>query len=102
MTDFRDNGDHLVVYSHEVSQSPDKHVSQSREDRCPILIGCDGKNSTLRRMAGIAFVGGPYPDTYVMGDFLDLEYPQSPPYIYISPEGLVESFRLLNKKKMGY
>ena len=69
VTDFRDNGDHLVVYSHDVSQSPDKHVSQSREDRCPILIGCDGKNSTLRRMAGIAFVGGPYPDTYIMGDF---------------------------------
>ena len=74
VTDFQDNGDHLVVSSHEVSQSPDKHVSQSREDRCTILIGCDGKNSALRRMAGIAFVGSQYPDTYAMGDFLDLEY----------------------------
>ena len=99
VTDFQDNGDHLVVYSHEVSQSPDKHVSQSREDRCTILIGSDGKNSALRRMAGIAFVGSQYPDTYAMGDFLDLEYPQSPPYIYITSEGLVESFPIANQKR---
>ena len=99
VTDFQDNGDHLVVYSHEVSQSPDKHVSQSREDRCTILIGCDGKNSALRRMAGIAFVGSQYPDTYAMGDFLDLEYPQSPPYIYITSEGLVESFPIAEQKR---
>ena len=99
VTDFQDNGDHLVVYSHEVSQSPDKHVSQSREDRCTILIGCDGKNSALRRMAGIEFVGSQYPDTYAMGDFLDLEYPQSPPYIYITSEGLVESFPIAEQKR---
>ena len=32
VTDFRDNGNHLVVYSHKVSQSPDTTLSESRED----------------------------------------------------------------------
>ncbi len=99
VTGFRDNGDHLVVYSHEISKSPDIQVSKSREDRSPILIACDGKNSTLRSMAGIAYAGSPYPDTYAMGDFPDLEYPQPPPYVYITSEGLVESFPIAEQKR---
>ena len=34
-----------------------------------------------------------------MGDFLDLEHPQSPPYIYITSEGLVESFPIAEQKR---
>tara|TARA_B100000575_G_scaffold127193_1_gene101375 strand:+ start:9252 stop:10469 length:1218 start_codon:yes stop_codon:yes gene_type:complete len=99
VTDFQDNGNHLVVYSDEISQSPDTQVSESQEDKSPILIACDGKDSALRSMAGIAYTGSPYPDTYAMGDFSDLEYAQSPPYVYITSEGLVESFPIAEQKR---
>src|SRR6056297_4060241 len=35
------------------------------------LVGCDGKNSTARELAGIHFQGNSYPDTYIMGDYSD-------------------------------
>jgi 2-polyprenyl-6-methoxyphenol hydroxylase-like FAD-dependent oxidoreductase len=36
--------------------------------RARYLVGCDGANSTVRDHAGIAFEGGDYPQTFVLGD----------------------------------
>ncbi len=58
------------------------------------LVGCDGKDSMVRRNAGIGFPGKSYPDTYVMGDFSDQTSFGSDAIVYIHPEGLIESFPL--------
>jgi 2-polyprenyl-6-methoxyphenol hydroxylase-like FAD-dependent oxidoreductase len=58
------------------------------------LIGCDGKNSTVRKNAGIEFRGKSYPDTYVMGDFPDHTGSSETAEIYLHSGGLVETFPL--------
>ena len=99
VTSYQDNGDHLVVYSHKVPQSSENQLTETLEHRTPILIACDGKNSTIRSKAGIPYKGSPYPDSYAMGDFPDPEYPPSPPFVYITSEGLVESFPIADQKR---
>lgn len=32
------------------------------------VVGCDGAHSTVRRLAGISFTGGSYPQTFVLAD----------------------------------
>ena len=56
--------------------------------------GCDGKNSTIRRVADIAFDGDPYHDAFVMGDFADNTDFGPMAHLFLSPMGLVESFPL--------
>lgn len=58
--------------------------------------GCDGKHSFVRHSIGIPFEGGPYPDTYVMGDFEDNTRFGPDAAVYIHEEGLIESFPLPN------
>jgi len=58
------------------------------------LIGCDGKNSIVRKKAGMTFEGKQYPDTYIMGDFNDCTTFGSDAAVYIHRDGLVESFPL--------
>ena len=36
--------------------------------RASYLVGCDGAHSTVRRIAGIPFEGGTYPQSFVLGD----------------------------------
>ena len=99
VTGFRDNGNHIVVFSHKIPPSPDTPISERQENRCPILIACDGKKSALRSIAGITYTGSPYPDTYAMGDFVDPTIPPSPPLVYITSKGLVESFPIAEQKR---
>jgi 2-polyprenyl-6-methoxyphenol hydroxylase-like FAD-dependent oxidoreductase len=58
------------------------------------LIGCDGKNSIVRKKAGLTFEGKQYPDTYIMGDFKDCTSFGSDAAVYLHRDGLVESFPL--------
>jgi 2-polyprenyl-6-methoxyphenol hydroxylase-like FAD-dependent oxidoreductase len=58
------------------------------------VVGCDGKDSIIRQLAGIAFHGGTYPDTYLMGDFADTTNFGTDAAIYLTDDGLVESFPL--------
>jgi len=59
-----------------------------------ILVGCDGISSTVRTAAGIAWDGGAYPDTYIMGDFSDNTSFGTDAAIFLHQDGLVESFPL--------
>ena len=61
------------------------------------VIGCDGKNSVVRGAAKIPFKGGRYPDTYLMGDFADLTDLGSHAALYLTPDGIIESFPLPNE-----
>ncbi len=56
------------------------------------LIGCDGKNSFVREFANISFVGKPYSDTYIMGDFEDNLGNRSIAEVHLGSNGLIESF----------
>jgi 2-polyprenyl-6-methoxyphenol hydroxylase-like FAD-dependent oxidoreductase len=58
------------------------------------VIACDGKDSLVRQLANIPFHGRDYPDTYVMGDFADNTKFGSDAAIYLTNEGLIESFPL--------
>lgn len=62
--------------------------------RSPFLVGCDGKNSSVREQTGIPFHGSPYPDTYIMGDFTDTTEFGSDAAVYLHHDGLVECFPL--------
>lgn len=63
------------------------------------LIGCDGKNSIVRRSLDIKFVGEAYPDCYIMGDFEDNTKFGSDAAVYLHGEGLIESFPLPNNQR---
>lgn len=63
------------------------------------LAGCDGKNSLVRREAGIPFKGYRYPDTYIMGDFSDNTSFNNDAAVFLHSHGLVESFPLTEKSR---
>lgn len=73
-------------------------VTRTRADgsgqciRGSFIVGCDGKDSTVRGLLGIGFVGHAYPDTYLMGDFADNTTLGADAGIYLTNDGLVESF----------
>ncbi len=58
------------------------------------VVACDGKNSASRRSAGIPFVGGTYPDCYLMGDFADDTPFGTDAALFVTRGGIVESFPL--------
>ncbi|MCA9840221.1 MAG: FAD-dependent monooxygenase [Trueperaceae bacterium] len=58
------------------------------------VVACDGKDSWLRKQLGIEFVGRSYPDSYVMGDFKDSTDLAHDAGIFLTKEGLIESFPL--------
>ncbi len=72
----------------------EKHAIQSE-----YLVGCDGKNSLVRKQTGISFQGQHYPDTYIMGDFTDNTHFGSDAAIFLCNEGLIESFPLPNNHR---
>ncbi len=69
------------------------------ECTCDVLVGCDGKRSVVRELAGIAFDGSHYPDTYMMGDFEDTTPFGEDAMITLHREGLVECFPLAKGRR---
>lgn len=61
---------------------------------CSILIGADGMNSSVRNLIGIKWSGKTYPFKYAMADVLDNTSFGNDAAIYLSKEGLSESFPL--------
>lgn len=57
-------------------------------------VGADGKRGFARSAAGISYKGGPYPDSYLMGDFADTTAYGPTAVIHLTPGGVVESFPL--------
>ena len=71
-----------------------KRDGETERLRARAVIGCDGKNSVVRNAAGIPFKGGRYPDSYLMGDFADLTDLGHDAALYLTQEGIIESFPL--------
>ncbi|MEX2602027.1 MAG: NAD(P)/FAD-dependent oxidoreductase [Balneolaceae bacterium] len=63
------------------------------------VVGCDGKNSMVRASAGIHFQGGPYPDTYLMGDYTDRTGLGPDAGVWLHPDGLIESIPMPGKQR---
>ncbi|TVQ10801.1 MAG: FAD-dependent monooxygenase [Balneolaceae bacterium] len=89
LTDFHTDG--KMVHAYASGENGDQHAFESK-----FLVGCDGKNSLVRELAGIGFHGKSYPDTYVMGDFPEhnAEKDRDTAHIHLHSHGLVESFPL--------
>lgn len=86
-----------VVGLEQSDQSVDVIVnSPSGDERytCDWLIGCDGRNSTVRDLLDVELIGSPYNDHYVMGDFEESPDRSARAAIYLSPKGVIESFPL--------
>jgi 2-polyprenyl-6-methoxyphenol hydroxylase-like FAD-dependent oxidoreductase len=65
-----------------------------RSWRAPLVVGCDGARGAVRRALAVATDGGPYPDSYLMGDFADSTDLGSDAGVYLAREGVVEAFPL--------
>ena len=83
--DVRDQ--EAVIATREPEKGPAKIAAR-------YVVGCDGRDSVVRKRAGIAFPGGPYADTFVMGDFKDATDFGEEARIFLDVHGLVESFPL--------
>lgn len=62
--------------------------------RARYVVGADGCRSLVRRLAGIAYLGGPYRSRYLMGDFEDATSYGAAAVIHVALGGVVESFPL--------
>lgn len=62
--------------------------------RARLLVGCDGMGSQVRQSAGFHFDGAAYPDRYAMGDFDDDTGLGDEACVFLSRQGVVESFPL--------
>ncbi len=62
--------------------------------RFAYVVGCDGRNSAVRSLCGIAYPGLTYPDSYLMGDFADSTDLGTDAAIYLTADGVVEAFPL--------
>ena len=84
--DIQDHGTHVSVVSEEGGQ---QRVIQAR-----FVVGADGCRSRVRELAGIAYRGDTYGDTYLMGDFPDTTAYGPTALIYLRRAGVVECFPL--------
>jgi len=73
--------------------------NQTVKYTCDYLVGCDGKNSRVRKEARIAFTGQPYPDTYIMSDMKDTTRLGNNAAVFLHCEGVIESFPLPEKRR---
>ncbi len=81
----------------ELNIQGDSEAQESLSAR--YVVACDGKNSNLRTLSEIPFIGKSYPDTYIMGDFGDTTKLATAAGIYLCKEGLIESFPLPNQTR---
>jgi 2-polyprenyl-6-methoxyphenol hydroxylase-like FAD-dependent oxidoreductase len=60
------------------------------------VVGCDGAHSTVRRLAGIGFTGGSYPQTFVLADVEADGVAPGAAHAFLSGSGMLFFFPLLH------
>lgn len=86
-----------VTHFHQTDQEVSCWYQKAGKQYCIIsryIIGCDGKNSLVRKESDIPYRGKQYPDTYIMGDFDDNTSFGNQAVIFLPEQGLIESFPL--------
>ncbi len=68
--------------------------NQTQELACSVLIGADGMQSTVRNLLGIEWSEKTYPFKYAMADVLDNTNFGNDVAVFLSKDGLTESFPL--------
>jgi 2-polyprenyl-6-methoxyphenol hydroxylase-like FAD-dependent oxidoreductase len=58
------------------------------------VVGCDGAHSTVRRLAGIRFEGGSYPQTFVLADTEADGLAPGAAHVYLAAAGMLFFFPL--------
>ena len=58
------------------------------------VVGCDGANSTVRGLAGIDFIGSPYPQTFVLADLDAAGLGPDAAHVFLSRAGMLFFFPL--------
>lgn len=91
VTDFTETADNVIL---KVKRGNEQQTISAR-----YMVGCDGKESTVRQMASIPFTLKNYADTYMMGDFSDNTQWGSNAAIFLCKKGLIESFPLPEEKR---
>lgn len=71
----------------------------ARSVHARFVIGCEGKHSLVRQSAGIEFEGAPYRAHFMMIDTRDDTPFGEAAAVFLSREGLVESFPLPDKQR---
>jgi 2-polyprenyl-6-methoxyphenol hydroxylase-like FAD-dependent oxidoreductase len=73
-----------------------RHQNGSSEElRARYLVGCDGARSTVRRLAGIPFEDGSYPQTFALGDLeVDPDLERDAAHAFIGAHGILFFFPL--------
>lgn len=82
-----------------VSVSVHGPAEQEVNISCSLVVGCDGKRSTVRQSLGSFMMGGQYRDRYLMADFDDDGILGDQAIINMHRDGLVECFPLPNGKR---
>ena len=62
----------------------------------PYVVGCDGGRSTVRELAGIAFEGSSYPQTFVLADVDADGLDTGTAHVFVSPNGMLFFFPLVS------
>nr|AYM54399.1 monooxygenase FAD-binding protein [Phaselicystis flava] len=76
-----------------------RHSGAPQTVHARFVVGCDGKHSRVREAAGIAFPGGPYREHFMMADSADETGFGHDAAIFMTREGVVESFPLPNGQR---
>ncbi|MFE4081089.1 FAD-dependent oxidoreductase [Paenarthrobacter sp. YIM B13468] len=84
--DFADDGGTVSV---RAASPSGEHTFTSR-----LLVAADGAHSLIRRRLLPGVPARSYPDSYLMGDFIDGTGHGDNAVLYLEPEGIVESFPL--------
>ena len=59
------------------------------------VVGCDGAHSTVRKLAGIAFEGGSYPQTFILADLEADGIDPGAAHVFLSAWGMLFFFPLV-------
>jgi 2-polyprenyl-6-methoxyphenol hydroxylase-like FAD-dependent oxidoreductase len=82
LTGYRVDGERVIARL--------KSPAGESEVRAKYLVGADGAHSTVRREAGIAFIGSAYPERFLLADLdLDWDLSQDEGHVWIGDDGLV-------------
>jgi 2-polyprenyl-6-methoxyphenol hydroxylase-like FAD-dependent oxidoreductase len=71
------------------------HGTGHEEDiQARYVVGCDGAHSAVRRLAGIAFEGSAYPQTFVLADIEADGIEPGAAHAFLAPDGMLFCFPL--------
>jgi 2-polyprenyl-6-methoxyphenol hydroxylase-like FAD-dependent oxidoreductase len=85
----------IAVHGDRVTCRLRHHDDHQETVEAEYVVGCDGAHSTVRELAGIAFEGGSYPQTFVLAD-LEADGPQpGAAHVFLAPQGMLFLFPLV-------